>query len=981
MQEWNDEGGELRGRVFSRLRVRLLLLALLASFPALALVAFLAAERRLEAIEDAQRTALQVARDAAFHHRRLVEQTRNLLLSLAFSPELRGDDPDACSETLRRVLRTTSTFTNLGVIRPDGALFCSAVPFSLPLDMSDREYFQRALRTRDFVAGNYIVGRVTGEPSIVFALPLLGQDPAGTSVLYAAVSLRWIREHVDQRALPEGSQVIVTDPAQRVLAYLPESQEWTGRPIGDTEVGRAIASARGEATASARGLDGKQRLYGIVPFHESSGGDPLHLAVGIPESVAYAEATTQLATGIAAVGLAIVALSLLTGWGGNVFLLRQVDDLRRATQRLQAGDLGARAQVSGGIAEIEELESAFNAMAEALERRVQEIKTLNRLYATLSAVNGTIVRLRDREELLTEICRITQDFGGFLLVAAVEYEEKTGTARLTAHAGDPELSAALRSGLEPETAHPDAPTWDALRRGEDVICPELETSDPGGPFFQLARLRGCQSCAVLVLKGERLYGTLNLYAAAPRYFEGESLRLLREIAADAAFGLAMTEKEAQVQYLSFHDPLTGLPNRTLFLDRAAQALARARHGGRSMAITAVSVDRLIQINDTFGQATGDAVLRTVGEALAAGLREGDTIARLGGHQFGLLLADLARAEDAATVAKRLLDRCPGAVPGPQGEVTFSLAAGVAVFPQDGEDGETLVHHAELAMRSVAPETGHALAFFSADIGERVRARQAIESGLANAWERGEMALHYQPVVDLWTGEVVGAEALIRWESPILGPVRPDQFIQIAEATGLIVPLGEWILRTACAQAQQWTEALGQPFRLAVNISTRQLAQPGFAQGIAALLKESGLDQRCVQMGLEITESALMHNLEQAAHTLQAVRELGLFVAIDDFGTGYSSLAYLRKLPLDTLKIDRSFVRDLITDPNAAAVVKSIIALGQSLDLKIVAEGVEAEEQFRLLQEVGCDAAQGYFFAPPLPAAEFEERFLRRRLDP
>lgn len=982
VREGSGDGGQLPGQVFSRLRVRLLLLALLASLPALVLVAFFAEERRVEAAEDARQAALQVARDTAFHHRQLVEQTRRLLLSLAYAPALRGDDPDACSESLREAVKTTSTYVNLGLIRPDGALFCSALPFNGPLDLSDREYFQRALRTRSFVAGNYMVGRVSGEPSIVFALPILTQDPARTSVLYAAVSLRWIREHVDQRMLPAGSQVIVTDSAQRVLVYLPDGHGWTGRVVGDTEIGRAIASARGETTVEARGLDGERRLFGIVPFHESSSGDSLHLAVGIPLSVAYAEATAQLMTGIAAVGLAIGALVLFMGWGAKVFVLRQMDDLRHTAQRLQGGDLSARAQVSGGIAEIEELEGAFNTMAEALEKRVREIETLNRLYATLSAVNGTIVRVREREALLGEVCRITQAFGGFLLVAAVEYAEETGTARLVAHAGDPALSAALGAGLEADAAHPDAPTWDALRRGEDVICQATETLSAQGPFFQLARLRGCRSCAVLVLKGERIFGTLNLYATDPRLFAGESLRLLREIAGDAAFGLSVTEKEAQVQYLSFHDPLTGFANRTLFQDRVAQALGRARHARRALAVMAVSVERLVQINDIFGRGTGDAVLRAVAQALSAGLREGDTIARLSGHQFGLLLADLAHAEDAAAVARRLLDRCPAAVPGPHGEVTFGLAAGVAIFPQDGEDTEHLIRHAELAMHSAVPETGYTLAFFSHAMGERVKARQAIESGLANAWARGEMALHYQPIVDLWTGEVIGAEALIRWESPALGPVRTDQFIEIAESTGLIVPLGEWIFGAACRQAKQWAEALGRPFRLAVNISPRQLAQPDFAQRFARLLEEWGSGQRCIQMGLEITESALMRNLEQAAHTLQAVRDLGVFVAIDDFGTGYSSLAYLRKLPLDTLKIDRSFVRDVVTDAHAAAVVKSIIALGQSLDLRIVAEGVETEDQFRLLQELRCDAGQGYFFAPPLPTAEFEGRFLKpRRLDP
>mgnify|MGYP001253631910 CR=1 FL=1 len=432
--------------------------------------------------------------------------------------------------------------------------------------------------------------------------------------------------------------------------------------------------------------------------------------------------------------------------------------------------------------------------------------------------------------------------------------------------------------------------------------------------------------------------------------------------------------EEQLARMAQFDALTGLPNRNLFRDRLGQAIARAHREGWVTAVAFVDLDRFKEINDTLGHAAGDEVLKAVGERLRASLREGDTVARLGGDEFTVILEDVGTLERAAAVARKILAAFepPIAVDGK--DLFISGSIGLAAYPDHGSDAEVLLQHADTAMYHAKGEGRNALKVYAPTMGAEASERRSVEDGLRLALARGEFVLHYQPIVDLAGGAVTGVEALLRWQHPEWGLVAPGRFIQVAEQSGLIVPIGAWVLRRACRQAAAWRDAGVPPVTVSVNLSARQFRKAGLADEIAAALHEAGLEP--ARLKLEITESLLMDNPQASGALLARLKEMGVTLALDDFGTGYSSLSYLRHFPLDVLKIDQSFVRDLSTDPEDAVIVRAMIGLAHSLQLTLTAEGVETAEQLAFLRAHGCQTAQGYLFSRPLPAAE-AEALLRR----
>ncbi len=428
--------------------------------------------------------------------------------------------------------------------------------------------------------------------------------------------------------------------------------------------------------------------------------------------------------------------------------------------------------------------------------------------------------------------------------------------------------------------------------------------------------------------------------------------------------------DQRVVHMAHHDALTGLPNRTLLADRVGQAIARAHRSGGKLAVLFLDLDRFKNVNDSFGHAVGDMLLTAVSARLTASRREEDTVARLGGDEFIVSIPDVGDPAEAETVAARILADLakPFTINGHQLHADVSI--GIALYPRDGDTAETLMRNADTAMYH-AKESGRGnYQFFSAQLTERVSRRLSTETNLRRALERGEFTVHYQPLVNLAAGRVDGAEALLRWPQQDDRLVSPVEFIPIAEETGLIVPLGEWVLLEACAQAQAW-QALQPGLRIAVNLSARQFRQKNLIGMIEQVLGESRLHPSLLE--LELTEGMLMHNVEEATHILARLDEIGVRLAIDDFGTGYSSLSYLKRFPIHTLKIDRSFVRDISTDPDDAAIVTAIVAMARSLNLRVTAEGVETEEQATFLRSLTCDQAQGFHFGRPMPAAEFAAR--------
>ena len=442
---------------------------------------------------------------------------------------------------------------------------------------------------------------------------------------------------------------------------------------------------------------------------------------------------------------------------------------------------------------------------------------------------------------------------------------------------------------------------------------------------------------------------------------------------------ARKQTEQRIHHIAQHDALTGLPNRSLLQDRLAQAVAYSGRTGHAVWVMLLDLDRFKFVNDSMGHKAGDVLLMTIAARLRSALRDTDTVARLSGDEFVVILTEHHDEALSTDIVQRLMESVAQPVMLGTKEFFVTCSIGVAIYPSEGAPAESLIEHADIAMYRAKKVGRNNVQFYTPAMNEEAQERVRIESALRCALERNEFVLHYQPQVNLVSGQVVGMEALIRWQHPELGMVAPNRFICVAEETGLIVPIGAWVLRTACAQTRAWQQAgLGQ-LRVAVNLSARQFGAPNLLADIAAVLEHTGLPPD--RLEIELTESLFMSDVSLAVELLHSMKNLGVKLSIDDFGTGYSSLSYLSRFPIDVLKIDRSFVADIGRDANDAAIVASIIALAHNLTLDVIAEGVETEEQLDYLRRHGCDEMQGYFFSRPLAADAFEALLKQRRCLP
>ena len=602
------------------------------------------------------------------------------------------------------------------------------------------------------------------------------------------------------------------------------------------------------------------------------------------------------------------------------------------------------------------------------------IRRLNRVYAVLSGINALILRARDRDELLMEACRIAVEIGLFPKVWVGIVDSSAKQFRMVAaHGGDPLFFQNLERELRIKMLAGRGHVVKALSTRQPVISNDM-AGDPEVVLKADAAAGGVRSLAVLplIVTGEAV-GVLTLNADVPRFFDDEEMKLLVELAGNIAFGIDHIDKQERLDYLAYYDVLTGLANRSLFLDRVTQYMRSAVSGGHKLAMVMIDLERFKNINDSLGQLAGDALLKQVAEWLARNAGDANLLARLGADHFAAVLPVVKQDGDLG----RLLEKTMAAFlehPFRLNDAIFRVAArvGVALFPDDGADADTLFRKAEAALKN-AKSSGERYLFYTQKMTEAVAGKLSLENQLRQALDQEEFVLHYQPKVNLASGKLTGAEALIRWNDPRTGLVPPGRFIPVLEETGLIYDVGRWALRKAIEDYLRWRAAGLPVVRIAVNVSPLQLRNRGF---IAEIEQAIGIDAHAVAgLELEITESLIMEDVKHNITSLQAIRAMGVTIAIDDFGTGFSSLSYLAKLPVDTLKIDRSFVIDMTAAPQGLALVSTIINLAHSLKLKVVAEGVETEEQSRLLRLLSCDEMQGFLFSKPVPAEIFEEKFL------
>lgn len=436
------------------------------------------------------------------------------------------------------------------------------------------------------------------------------------------------------------------------------------------------------------------------------------------------------------------------------------------------------------------------------------------------------------------------------------------------------------------------------------------------------------------------------------------------------------QTQEKLNHLAYHDALTDLPNQVLFKDRLKQAIALSRRNDQMQAVLLLNLDRFKTINDSLGYTAGDRLLQSVAQRLTSCVRESDTVARFGSDEFAILLTQIPRAQDAANAARAIKHSLDQAFIFEDQEIFVSTSIGISLYPSDGRDTAGLLKTAGAALDRAKVQGGNTYQFYTAGGTTRALKQLVLESNLRPGMERSEFFLHYQPQVAIHDFNLVGMEALVRWQHPSFGLLYPTEFINIAEESGMIIALGDWILRKACAQSKAWQDAGLAPMLLSVNFSARQFQQPTFIADVTHILKETNLDPRWLE--LELTESSIMRDPEEAIEKLHELKLMGIKVAIDDFGTGYSSLNYLKRFPIDTLKIDRTFVADVCKDPHDTAIVRAIINLGHALDLTVIAEGVETKEQLQYLSALECDVVQGFLFSKALSAKAFEELLVEQR---
>jgi len=595
----------------------------------------------------------------------------------------------------------------------------------------------------------------------------------------------------------------------------------------------------------------------------------------------------------------------------------------------------------------------------------EEIEHLNRVHAMLTGINGLIVRVSDREELFKEACRLAIEHGRFRLAWIGTYHAGTGRISVVAHSGLTPGDSHTRWPRIGETTQPDALLSTAIGSQQAADCNNLEADTARSFLYRTAMLQqGCKALAVLplVVNGESV-GCFVLVTDEPEFFTEAEMRLLRELAGDVSFALDHLEKAERLNYLAYYDALTGLANRAFFTERLTQFVNAAQRAGTRFALVIADTQRFESINESFGRHAGDLVLKQLAKRFADCVGDANEVGRVGPHQFAAVIPDLKESGD---VARKIQDWWLQWLGEPfrvaDSELRLSAKSGIALFPDDGADAVTLLRNAETALHK-AKATEDTNLFYTQHLSERIAEELALEHELRQALVHNEFVLHYQPKVDVESRRLKGVEALIRWQSPTHGLVPPIKFIPIMEETGLIVEVGAWALHQAKRDRARWSEQGVEAPRVAVNVSTVQLRKHNFVETLAQILEGRG---RAAGIDIEVTESVIVEDVGGNIDKLKAIRDLGVGIAIDDFGTGYSSLSYLAKLPVELLKIDRTFIVAMLDDPAVTTLVSTMMSLAHSLRLEVVAEGVESEEQAKILRLLRCDLMQGYVISKPIP---------------
>ena len=919
---------------FSGVRARVLLLVALAVAPWLALTIYHAVEDRSSAVDAAQESALQLARLISFDQRETISRSRGLLQALSTLPEIRNGTPADCRLRLENMLDSTQSYVNIGVTDAHGNLLCDARATRKSINYSDRGWFRDALETRQFIIGNLIISRTTGKPVIATAVPIFNAQGTVQRVVFTAIDIKWLEHLLHQVKLPAGTVVSVMDAQGAILARHPDGRKFRGKLNPMVALVQDIVARKEEGIGQGKGIDGVTRLFAYHRLFDNPRTASVYVSVSTPTAILFAKSDRQFLRDITIAGLVTVLIFILIWFGTNILVLGKMKALMHATKRIAHGDFSTRTQIQGS-GELSELARTFDSMAQSLELLFQQSQRVM--------------------EVMPEAV-IISDSGGKIVTVNAQTEKLFGYSRsemigLSIEALVPERFRATHAAHRSAYITLAAPTVRAMGEGRELFArrqdgTEFATEISLGP-----------------LKTE----------------DGDFvISAVRDVSERKQF-------ETRILQQATHDPLTGLPNRILFHDILDHAMARALRTEKLLAVLFLDLDEFKNINDTLGHEYGDMLLKEIAQRLTATLRKDDLVARddalvarQGGDEFTILLQGITVVDNIIRIAEKILAAISRPFIVDNHEMHMTASIGITIFPFDDTDIQSLLRNADTAMYRAKENGKNNFQFYTAGMNLRIRERMDIENGLRHALAREELVLHYQPQVEIESGKMIAVEALLRWAHPERGLIPPDKFIPVAEESGLIVPIGEWVLRTACRQNKAWQD-MGLPhIRMAVNLSARQFRQPHLLAVVTKAIEDAGLDPYSDSLELEVTESVIMKDMEGTISTLNKLHDMGVRLSIDDFGMGYSSLSYLKRFPINTLKIDQSFVRDITTDADDAAIAATIVTLGHSLKLNVIAEGVETAEQLALLREMKCDEIQGYYFSKPLVAAELEKLLQQER---